>query len=54
MALGLLATWTLAMWNGDGWVAEMRQGIVPWVSIAVTGEVFHRLKHRKRAGTTNP
>ena len=53
---GLVATLGLSLTGGDGWLSAMRQGIFPWVTLAVVNESFYRLNHRKqpvtnRAGT---
>ncbi|GAA4637824.1 hypothetical protein GCM10023196_093200 [Actinoallomurus vinaceus] len=54
LVIGLLVILALSFENGDGWVSEMRHGIVPWVSIAVISEVFRWLSRRGRASAPNP
>jgi hypothetical protein len=48
---GLVATLGMSLTGGDGWLSEMRQGIFPWVTLAMVNELLYRLNHRSKPVT---
>jgi hypothetical protein len=42
LLVAVIAITVLALWNGDSWLAELRRGVLPAVTIAIFCEIAYR------------
>ncbi|MFG1785836.1 hypothetical protein ACGFIU_25670 [Rhodococcus oryzae] len=48
LLLAVIAITVLALWNGDSWLAQLRLGVLPAVTIVIFGEIAYRRQQRPK------